>query len=61
MKIVATSQPLFHHPRVLVLPHALGMSRLSKRRIFAEMSEGIAAVLCGDRPASVANPEIYAG
>jgi len=55
------AHPLFRHPRVLVSPHVLGMSRLSKRRIFGEMSEGIAAVLRGDRPASVANPEIYAG
>lgn len=54
------SHPLFRHPRVLLSPHALGMSRLAKRRIFEEMSLGIAAVLRGDRAESVANPEIYA-
>jgi phosphoglycerate dehydrogenase-like enzyme len=53
------SHPIFRHPRVLLSPHALGVSRLAKRRIFEEMSLGIAAVLRGGRPASVANPEIY--
>jgi D-3-phosphoglycerate dehydrogenase / 2-oxoglutarate reductase len=51
--------PLFRHPNVLVSPHALGMSRRAKERIFRELAEGIAAVLRGERPAAVANPEVY--
>ena len=53
------SHPLFRHPRVLLSPHALGMSRRAKERIFREVAEGIAAVLRGERPAHVANPEVY--
>ena len=53
------SHALFRHPRVLLSPHALGLSRLSKERIFREMAEGMAAVLRGERPPAVANPEIY--
>ena len=53
------SHPIFRHPRVLVSPHALGMTRVAKRRIFEEMSLGMAAVLRGQRPSAVANPEVY--
>jgi D-3-phosphoglycerate dehydrogenase / 2-oxoglutarate reductase len=53
------SHPLFSHPRVLVSPHALGMSRLARRRVFEEMSRGMAAVLRGGRAEHVANPEVY--
>lgn len=51
--------PLFRHPKVLVSPHALGTSVRANERIFREVAEGIAAVLRGERPAAVANPEIY--
>lgn len=54
------SHPLFSHPRVLVSPHALGMSRLARRRVFEEMAHGMAAVLRGGRAEHVANPEVYA-
>lgn len=53
------SHPLFDHPRVLVSPHALGLTRQARRLLFTEMAEGVAAVLRGERPRSVANPEIY--
>jgi D-3-phosphoglycerate dehydrogenase len=53
------AHPLFRHPRVVVSPHALGMTRLAKRRIYEEMSLGIAAVLRGERAGAVANPEVY--
>ena len=46
------SHPLFSHPRVLVTPHALGMTRRSRERIFREMAEGVAAVLRGEEPVS---------
>lgn len=52
--------PLVRHPRVLLSPHALGLSRQARGRLFAEMAEGVAAVLRGERPPAVANPEIYA-
>jgi D-3-phosphoglycerate dehydrogenase / 2-oxoglutarate reductase len=52
--------PLFAHPRVLLSPHALGLSRRARRQLFTEVAEGIAAVLRGERPAAVANPELYA-
>jgi phosphoglycerate dehydrogenase-like enzyme len=53
------AHPLFRHPRVLLSPHALGLSRQARRRLFTEVAEGIEAVLRGDRPRVVANPEIY--
>ena len=51
--------PLFRHPRVLLSPHALGLSRQARRQLFAHVAEGVAAVLRGERPSDVANPEIY--
>jgi phosphoglycerate dehydrogenase-like enzyme len=53
------AHPLFAHPRVLVTPHALGLSRRARAQIFRAVSEGVAAVLRGERPAAVANPEVY--
>jgi phosphoglycerate dehydrogenase-like enzyme len=53
------NHPLFRHPRVLLSPHALGLSRQARRQLFTEVAEGIAAVLRGERPRVVANPEIY--
>jgi phosphoglycerate dehydrogenase-like enzyme len=46
------SHPLFAHPRVIVTPHALGMTQRSRERIFREMAEGVAAVLRGEEPLS---------
>jgi phosphoglycerate dehydrogenase-like enzyme len=53
------SHPLFRDPRVLLSPHALGLSRHGRERLFEEMSRGMAAVLRGERAPSVANPEVY--
>jgi phosphoglycerate dehydrogenase-like enzyme len=53
------AHPLFAHPRVLVTPHALGLSRRARAQIFRAVADGIAAVLRGERPAAVANPEVY--
>jgi D-3-phosphoglycerate dehydrogenase / 2-oxoglutarate reductase len=50
---------LFRHPRVMVTPHALGLSRSARRRIFEQVAEGIEAVFEGRRPAAVANPSVY--
>ena len=54
------SHPLFAHPRVLCTPHALWRTPRALEGIFREMSEGVLAALRGDRPAGVANPELYA-
>ena len=53
--------PLFSHKRVLLSPHALGLTQRSRQRIFEEMSNGMLAVIRGIRPQAVANPEIYEG
>ena len=53
--------PIFRHPAVVLTPHVLGLSRSARRRIFEEMSAGMAAVLAGGRAAHIANPEIYEG
>jgi D-3-phosphoglycerate dehydrogenase / 2-oxoglutarate reductase len=53
------NHPLFRHPRVVVTPHALGMTRRSRELIARTMAEGVAAALRGERPEAVANPEIY--
>jgi phosphoglycerate dehydrogenase-like enzyme len=44
------SHALFAHPRVVVTPHALGITRRSRERIFREMAEAMAAVLRGEEP-----------
>ena len=54
------SHPLFAHPRVLCSPHALWRTPRAVEGIFREMSEGVLAALRGERPAAVANPELYA-
>ena len=54
-----TSHPLFAHPRVLCTPHALWRTPRAVEGIFREMGEGVLAALRGDRPAGVANPELY--
>ena len=51
--------PIFQHPAVVLTPHVLGLSRRARRRIFQEMTEGMASVLAGGRAPNIANPEIY--
>lgn len=53
------AHPLFRHRRVLLSPHALGMSRRAKERIAREMAEGMIEALRGRRAPAVANPEVY--
>lgn len=53
------SHPIFSHADVLLTPHVLGLSVGSRRAIFAQMTEGMVAVLRGDHAENVANPEIY--
>jgi phosphoglycerate dehydrogenase-like enzyme len=53
------AHPLFRYPNVLLSPHALGMTPLARERIYREMSEGVLAVLRGERPRAVANPGVF--
>ena len=51
--------PLFRNPRVLVSPHGLWRTPKAIERTFRDLSEGVLAALRGERPAAVANPELY--
>lgn len=51
--------PLFRHPRVLCSPHALWRTPRALEATFRELAEGVLAALRGERPAAVANPELY--
>jgi D-3-phosphoglycerate dehydrogenase / 2-oxoglutarate reductase len=48
------SHPLFADPRVLVTPHALGLTRGAREAVFRAMAEGVAAALRGETPPTVA-------
>jgi D-3-phosphoglycerate dehydrogenase / 2-oxoglutarate reductase len=48
------SHPLFADPRVLVTPHALGLTSGAREAVFRAMAEGVAAALRGETPANVA-------
>ena len=50
---------LFSDPRVLLSPHALGLTDRSRVRIFGDMARGVRAVPEGRRPAAVVNPEVF--
>jgi phosphoglycerate dehydrogenase-like enzyme len=54
------AHPLLHHPRVLCSPHALWRTPRALEATFRELAEGVLAALRGERPAAVANPELYA-
>ena len=53
------SHPLFRHPNCLTAPHAIAGSKYSTNKIHQTMAEDMAAVLSGQRPRFVVNPEIY--
>lgn len=42
--------PVFSHPRVVVTPHALGMTRRAREHIFRQMAEAMATILRGEEP-----------
>jgi len=48
--------PLFDHPRVVLTPHLMGLTRRARAATFAEAARGVADVLAGRRPAALANP-----
>ncbi len=53
------SHRIFHHPRVLCTPHALGLSVKGSQAIFEMASQGMAEVLEGRIPDNVVNPEVF--
>lgn len=52
-------QPLFRDERVIVTPHAAFVSQESVVELRQRVAKQIAAVLRGERPVSVVNPEVY--
>ena len=55
------THPLLTLPNVIVIPH-LGSATLATRRAMGELAaSGIAAVLRGERPPNVVNPEVFSG
>lgn len=53
------SHPIFKHPNCLTTPHAIGITSGVMERLSRVMAEGMAAVLRGDRPEFVVNPEVF--
>ncbi len=53
------SHPIFKHPNCLTAPHAIGMSFKSMENVFKSMAQDMAAVLRGERPRFVVNPEVF--
>jgi phosphoglycerate dehydrogenase-like enzyme len=53
------AHPLFAHPHVICSPHALWRTPRALEGIFRELSEGVLAVLRGERPPAVADPSLY--
>ena len=51
--------PLFRHPNCLAAPHAIAGSKYSTNKIHKTMAQDMAAVLSGQRPQFLVNPEIY--
>ena len=48
---------LFDHPHVVLSPHLTGMTRRAEALTFAAAARGVVAVLTGEPPVAVANPE----
>ena len=49
--------PLFDHPNVVLSPHLTGMTRRAEALTFADAARGVVAVLTGEAPVAVANPD----
>ena len=52
----ATPHPLYHHPRVVLTPHVMGLSAKAARATFIDAARAVRAVLDGGLPAAVAQP-----
>ena len=51
---------LFDHPRVLLTPHLAGMTNEAERAMGCAAVDTLRALLDGDIPAHIANPEVFA-
>jgi D-3-phosphoglycerate dehydrogenase len=54
----APGSPLLGDPRVIVTPHAIGLTQTWNERVFTTLAADTAAVLNGDTPSYIANPEV---
>ena len=52
------AHPIFQLPNLIASPHSLGMTEGTMRQIFKSMAADMAAVLDGQRPRFVVNPEV---
>jgi D-3-phosphoglycerate dehydrogenase / 2-oxoglutarate reductase len=50
--------PLLSDPRVIVTPHAIGLTQTWNERVFTTLATDTAAVLNGGTPSYIANPEV---
>jgi D-3-phosphoglycerate dehydrogenase len=50
--------PLLAHPRVVCTPHSVGLTGRWSASVFGALADGIARVVCGDRPPHIVNPEV---
>lgn len=57
---IATDHPLVAMSNVLLTPHIGGATFDTETNHTTLMAEGLAAIRRGDRPANLANPEVYA-
>ena len=55
----APDHPLFSHPNVVLSPHAFGLSTRARQTMYRYVADGLIAVLRGERPGGVVNPEVY--
>lgn len=53
------NHPLFQQPNCITSPHALAMTTGAMFKVFKSMAEDVAAVLTGNRPRWVVNPEVF--
>lgn len=52
------SHPIVNDSRVVCTPHSVGLTRRWNERVFASLAGSVEAVLRGERPDHVANPEV---
>jgi D-3-phosphoglycerate dehydrogenase len=53
------SHPIFQRPNLICTPHVMGLSAKAAHATFAVVSRGMAAVLAGQIPDNVVNPEVF--
>jgi D-3-phosphoglycerate dehydrogenase len=56
---LAPSEPVFDAPNLLLTPHVAGITENSLRAMSQGSVDTVLALLRGERPANVVNPEIF--